>query len=191
MKKGNASLLCVGIFAYWAYSRSDANNNPLRVIESKLLYLMGYAMNTPASKMSLSPSGAAIIKQREGGFRQYPYVDASGHSVGYGHFIKLTDLLSLTKPITLDKGEQLFASDIAVAVNAVRGSVKVEITQNMFDALVDFTYNAGVGALRSSQLLKSLNAGDYQGAANGFDGWHIPASVIGRRDAEKAQFLGV
>ena len=134
MKK-SASLLILGVGAYWAYSRSDTANNPLRVVESGLLYLGGRIMNTPASKMSLSPSGAYLTKQREGGFRSYPYPDATGHSVGYGHFIKPTDLLTLNKPITLEKGEQLFQSDIAVAINAVRGSVKVEITQNMFDAL--------------------------------------------------------
>jgi len=38
--------------------------------------------------------------------------------------------------------------------------VKVKLTQNQFDVLTDFAYNAGVGNLKSSTMLKKVNAGD-------------------------------
>ena len=38
--------------------------------------------------------------------------------------------------------------------------VDVELNQNEFDALTSWTHNLGVGNLRSSTLLKKLNAGD-------------------------------
>lgn len=49
--------------------------------------------------------------------------------------------------------------------------VKVQLTQDQFDALVSFTYNEGTFALRKSPLLRKLNAKDYQGAADQFLTW--------------------
>ena len=68
------------------------------------------------------------------------------------------------------------------------------VTQNQFDALVSFTYNLGAGNLRSSTLLKKLNAGDYAGAADEFPKWNKAggkelAGLTRRRNAERDLFL--
>lgn len=68
-----------------------------------------------------------------------------------------------------------------------------KLTQHQFDALVDFTYNLGCGSLRGSTLLKKLNAGDIEGAANEFPRWNkigkIPnAGLTRRRIAEQKLF---
>jgi GH24 family phage-related lysozyme (muramidase) len=43
--------------------------------------------------------------------------------------------------------------------------VTVQLTQNQFDALVSFTFNiGGGGALKSSSLLKKINAGETSAA---------------------------
>lgn len=47
------------------------------------------------------------------------------------------------------------SADVAAAVNAY---VKSTINQNQFDALCDFAYNEGTGALHGSTLLKLVNA---------------------------------
>lgn len=70
----------------------------------------------------------------------------------------------------------------------------VPTTQNQFDALVDFTYNLGIGNLRSSTLLKKHKAGDYAGAAKEFPRWnqsggHVLGGLVTRRAKEKELYL--
>ncbi|MNM21448.1 Lysozyme RrrD [compost metagenome] len=64
-------------------------------------------------------------------------------------------------------------------------------------ALYDFAYNAGLGNLRGSTLLRRLNAGDQHGAAAEFDRWvyvrgrdcRLPGSncagIVTRRSVER------
>jgi lysozyme len=42
--------------------------------------------------------------------------------------------------------------------------VKVHLTQQQFDALVDFTFNEGLNNLKISKLLKDINAGNCDAA---------------------------
>jgi lysozyme len=72
--------------------------------------------------------------------------------------------------------------------------VKVEITQSMFDALVSFTYNVGLGSLRRSTLLRKLNEGNIQAAADQLLRWNrargrVLPGLTRRRVAERELFL--
>ena len=78
--------------------------------------------------------------------------------------------------------------------DAVTQAVKVPLNQNQFDALVSFTYNVGVGALKQSTTLRKLNAGDYTGAADALTMWtkcngKVLAGLVRRRKEERALFL--
>jgi lysozyme len=47
----------------------------------------------------------------------------------------------------------------------------VPISQNEYDAYLDFTYNVGIGNFCHSTLNKKLNAGDYIGACKELLKW--------------------
>ena len=67
--------------------------------------------------------------------------------------------------------EHLLLCGIAQFEQGVERRVAVTITQGQFDALVSFAYNLGLRALENSTLLRRLNAGDWQGAADQFGRW--------------------
>jgi lysozyme len=63
------------------------------------------------------------------------------------------------------------------------------LTQGQFDALVDFCFNLGAGRLQSSTLLRCLNAGRYDAAAEQLLLWDVASGEVnlglkGRREAE-------
>jgi len=62
--------------------------------------------------------------------------------------------------------------DLAVAEQAVWNAVDVDLTDNQFGALVSFVFNVGVGAFRSSSLLRKLNAGDYAAVPGELAKWN-------------------
>ena len=69
-----------------------------------------------------------------------------------GSCVKLGD------KITKERAYSLLFNTLINYEDAVKSIVKSNINQNQFDSLVDFAYNAGIGALRSSTLLKKVNA---------------------------------
>lgn len=131
------------------------------------------------------------IKTAEG-LRLTAYLDGGGvWTIGYGH--TGADVREgLTIP--LSEAERLLTRDLRVAEGHVNDVVKVKLTQNQFDALVSFVYNVGGGAFRSSTLLKLLNAGDYEGAANQLLRWNkdngkVVKGLTNRRHEERELFL--
>jgi lysozyme len=95
--------------------------------------------------------------------------------------------------ITQGWADSLLEQDLSKAERAVNLLVTAAITQDEFDALVDFAFNVGIGALEGSTLLTKLNADDVAGAAEEFARWdHVKGQVVAgllrRRLAEKALF---
>ena len=98
------------------------------------------------------------------------------------------------KTITEEEATQLLISRLRPAMECVETYVKVELTQNQFDALSDFVYNVGSGNFRNSTLLQKLNAKDYAGAAEEFEKWNMSGGKVlpgltARRNKEKELFL--
>ncbi|NUG12423.1 lysozyme [Acinetobacter seifertii] len=145
--------------------------------------------------MKISNSGISLIKSFEG-FRLKAYDDGVGvWTIGYGT-IKYPNGIRVKAgdSCTVQQAEDYLRNDLAVFENAVNRLVKVKLTQNQFDALVSFTYNLGETNLGKSTLLKKLNAGDYQGAADQFLVWNkaggkVMNGLVRRREAERALFL--
>lgn len=116
----------------------------------------------------LNATGLQLIKQSEG-LRLTAYKDIRGiWTIGFGHTGPEV-VASMT--ISLEQALELLENDISVAITAILDFVKVPLADNQLAALVDFTFNLGVGALKSSTLLRLLNMSDYIGASKQFIRW--------------------
>jgi len=94
-------------------------------------------------------------------------------TIGYGATrLRSGELVTAsTQAITKQQAEEelhWFLGNVAAEVLAL---LKVPVTQGQVDALVSFTYNFGREKLRTSKLLRLLNAGDVVGASAEFSRW--------------------
>lgn len=93
------------------------------------------------------------IKEFEG-FRGEAYKCPSGlWTIGYGH---IADVVRGQK-ITKQEAEQLLRRDL-IPFESFVDKLNVTGQQHKFDALVDFAFNLGCGALGGSTLLKKIRA---------------------------------
>ena len=143
----------------------------------------------PASSFSISQAGINLIESFEG-LELTAYFDVNAYAIGYGHRKGVTQGMT----ITADQATQFLQEDLVWAENAVRNKVTVNITQGMYDALVDLTYNVGASGYKG--LLAKLNGGDYAGAQAAFAnycyaGGMVNQNLVNRRAAEAAIFGGL
>ena len=102
-----------------------------------------------------------LLKKFEGCKLKAYRCPANVCTIGYGHTSaagapQVADGMIITQA----DADAILTRDIVKYEIAVMDLVKVKLTQNQFDVLVDFAYNAGVGNLKSSTMLKKVNAGD-------------------------------
>lgn len=133
---------------------------------------------------------AELIKSFEGLELEAYLCPADIWTIGYGHTGNVKEGDSITKA----EADELLDKDLQTFRNGVRRLVKVPLNENQFGALVSFAYNLGLGSLQNSTLLKLLNAGDYDGAADQFLRWNkskgkVLTGLVRRREAERAVFL--
>jgi len=109
--------------------------------------------------MRMSADGLALVKEFEGLRLKAYKCPAAVWTIGYGHTSAAgAPIVSADMLISKETAEEILQRDMVQYEDGVRGLVKVGLTQGQFDALVDFAYNAGVGALQKSTLLKKVNA---------------------------------
>jgi GH24 family phage-related lysozyme (muramidase) len=95
------------------------------------------------------------------------YNDPEGNcTVGIGHLVHLgkctkKDIAEHIRKFPLGETKadalKVLKEDLINVENDVKDNVKVPLSQNQFDALVDFVFNEGVDKLESSKLLKDVN----------------------------------
>jgi GH24 family phage-related lysozyme (muramidase) len=142
--------------------------------------------------VKISEAGLSLIKSFEGCVLT-AYLDAVGiWTVGYGH---TGPSVHRGLTITQKLAEDILAQDVRRFELGVLNNVKVNLNQNEFDALVSFSFNVGVNALKNSTLLRLLNDGaDRSIVAAEFLRWNkggdkVLEGLTRRRQAEKALFL--
>jgi lysozyme len=142
------------------------------------------------NNLNYTRNGLSLTEQFEG-CSLTAYKDQVGvWTIGYGHTgPDVTSGLTITQ----DQAQALLAQDVGNAAACVNKVVAIELTQDEFDALVDFVFNLGTQAFSGSTLLRELNIGDITAAAAQFDQWDhaggvVVAGLLRRRQAEATLF---
>ena len=147
--------------------------------------------------MKMSADGLALVKEFEGLRLKAYKCPALVWTIGYGHTSSAgAPIVTSDLEITRDEAEEVLKRDMGQYEDGVRKLVTIGITQGQFDALVDFAYNAGVGALQKSTLLKRVNAGKFDEVPAEFMKWtkgggkELPG-LVRRRRAEVKLWRGM
>ena len=144
--------------------------------------------------MRISAQGIKQLVSEEG-LRLEPYNDSAGHAtVGIGHLIHFGPVtqadVSRFQGFTEAGAIALLAQDLRPREQFVEDAVTVALGQNEFDALVSLVFNIGTGAFAKSTVLRQLNAGARQAAADAFLLWvKGGAGLADRRRRERELFL--
>jgi lysozyme len=135
--------------------------------------------------MKVSQNCIDLVKFFEG-FEPKAYLcPANVWTIGYGRTKNVKEGDELTEP----QAERDLFEELDEFAEQVLNSVKVDLEQNELDALTSWTYNLGVGNLRSSTLLKKLNSGDKNSVPSEMIRWNkaagkVLAGLTRRREAE-------
>jgi len=157
--------------------------------------------------MKVSPKAIEMVKHHEGvRFRPYRcpallWTACVGH-VLYPEQAKIPMAERMSFPLrpednrvwTKDEVDAILKADLARFEKGVATYCTVPLTQGMFDALVSFSFNVGLGTLQRSTLRSKLNRGDKFGAADELlkyclGGGKILKGLQNRRIDERAMFL--
>ena len=142
--------------------------------------------------MQYSKTGLALTEGFES-CRLTAYQDVKGvWTCGWGH---VGPEVVEGHTMTQNQADSQLVMDLQSAENMVNHYVIVDLTQGQYDALVDFAFNCGSNAEKGSTLLKLVNAGDMDAAAEQFQLWdhasgQVVAGLLRRRLAEKEEFNG-
>lgn len=137
-----------------------------------------------------------LIKKYEG-FSSKPYKCPAGiPTIGYGSTFYLNGNKVTMKdtPISEEVALSILFSAVEDFSKKVEKLLKVPVNQNQFDALVDFSYNLGIGNFQKSTLLKLINNKDFIGASKQFKKWNksngkVLNGLTNRRKEEEELFL--
>ena len=144
--------------------------------------------------MKVSSKGLELIKEFEG-FSSVAYLcSAKKATIGYGNtFWEDGTPVKIGDQISKERAETLLKHVVDGFSVAVEVDIKIEVTQNQFDALVSLAYNIGLGAFKNSTLLRQLNRGNFVGASQEFLRWDKSngkplLGLTRRREKEKLLF---
>ena len=146
--------------------------------------------------MQMSQEGIdALLKKFEGCKLKAYRCPAGICTIGYGHTSaagapEVYDGMTITQK----DADDILRRDLVKFETAVFGMVHQPLTQHQFDVLVDFAYNAGVGALQKSTLLKKVNAAQFDDVPAELMKWtkgggKVLPGLVRRRQAESAWWV--
>jgi len=141
--------------------------------------------------MEVNKAGKDLIKQFEGCKLKAYKCPAGLDTIGYGNTwypdgtkVKPGDV------ITQERANELLDIIVEDFAKKVKPLIKQNLTDNNFSALISFAYNVGVGNLKSSTLLKKVNANPKDPSIKAeFNKWTkannvVLKGLVRRREAE-------
>ena len=157
--------------------------------------------------MKISDKCLHMIRHHEG-VRQNPYkCPAKLWTVGVGHVmfpeqgkLKIDQRDAFVPPpeamrkYSMEEVDAILRADLQRFERGVHTYCPCDLTQGMFDALVSFSFNVGLGTLQRSTLRQKLLRGDKEGASQELlkycmAGGKILKGLQKRRIDERAMFL--
>lgn len=205
------SICSVGL-ATLTFAEDAISYEPIDTVKNIQLQRLDYSLSTNLKNWetttpnilskpkprSVLPDAINIVKEFEG-FESQAYIDTDGTPViGYGLSsiagtpVKIGDRIS-TQEADLALNRQL--NEIQQTLNQ---SITVNLSNHQLSAIASLSFNVGVDFIGNSTLIKKLNAGDYNGAADEFLRWdkaNIGGKLVQmpglarRRQAERQLFL--
>ena len=165
------------------------------------------AARRPAAEWKTSAQGIAFIKAWESvkirNGKHVPYNDSEGYcTIGYGHLIEKRRCEDISIPSRFVHGIddqtalEVFSGDLSEFENAVARDVKIDLSQNEFDAFVSLLFNTGANFLspilgKAPKLRQHIADRNYEGIAKEFlditNGGE--KGLVKRRKAENNMFL--
>lgn len=135
--------------------------------------------------MKISQNGIDLIKKHEGCELEAYLCPSNVWTIGYGHIIGVTEGMTITQ----QQAEDFLREDLERYERYVSNNVPFDMTQDMFDALVSFTYNCGAGNLKT--LIKDRTAEQVADAILLYNkgGGVVLQGLVKRRKDEQALFL--
>ena len=143
---------------------------------------------------------AAALCKRFEGFRSKPYLCPAGiPTIGYGstYYSNGVKVTLQDAPVDEPTASALLMYELrhTYAPGVMRLCPGLVNEERIFNAIVDFTYNLGVGRLQTSTLRRKLNAKDWDGAKDQLMLWtrgggKVLPGLLLRRQTECSLFPG-
>ncbi|OAQ60237.1 lysozyme [Pochonia chlamydosporia 170] len=138
------------------------------MVKGSTILLLGASASVQAC--TAPKANEATVKFISGfeGWKDHVYNDPGPQhleTLGYGHLCKKPRCAEVKypfPPLSKADGLKLLSDDMSVAENCVYQDTndKVVLNANQYGALVSWAFNVGCGNVKSSQLIKRLNAGE-------------------------------
>lgn len=140
--------------------------------------------------MRMSPNGLDVLKRRTGLTLQARQDGTGLWFIGFAHYGDVKEGMTITQ----DEAEAKLEYEIERLEKQLAGMLEVPVSTGQWDALVLLVFDYGLARIRSSILIRLVNAGDFDRAAGEFSKWVQVAGrpniqMVRRRDAEREMFL--
>jgi len=151
------------------------------------------------TQMEISEKGLEFIKNEEG-FVSCPYLDqVKKWTIGIGStFYENGNPVQQHDPcITPERAMELVKNYLKPVMQEIPILVGKPLTQNQFDAICSFIYNIGMGAFKSSTLLKKMKVNPNDSMiTNEFQKWvkgggKVLGVLVGRRQREAQLYFQI